>query len=151
MRKIRCIIVHCAATREGQPFTIKDIDVWHKNRGFNSVGYHYVILLDGTVQKGRSEAEIGAHCKGLNADSIGVCYIGGLDTKGKAKDTRTPAQKEALTRLVADICKRHDIKEIKGHRDYSPDLNGNGIIEPSEWLKECPSFDVQSEFKTFTK
>lgn len=147
MRKINKIIIHCSATKEGQKVTVADITSWHKARGFKTIGYHYVIDLDGNVHKGRDESVIGAHVTGQNSNSIGICYIGGLDMFGKAKDTRTPLQKEALKKLVSDVCSRYDIKEIKGHRDYSPDKNGNGIIEPSEWLKECPCFDVQTEFK----
>lgn len=147
MRKIDTIIIHCSATKEGQHFTVADIDKWHKARGFNGVGYHYVILLDGTIEPGRQEHLAGAHTQGHNATSIGICYVGGLDAAGNAKDTRTDAQKRALFAMVHDICTRHKIKEIKGHRDCSPDKNGNGIIEPGEWLKQCPCFDVRKEIK----
>lgn len=147
MRKINKIILHCAATKEGQHFTVSDIDRWHKQRNFKKIGYHYVIYLDGSVHKGRELKEIGAHVQGQNANSIGICYIGGLDSNGKPKDTRTTAQKESLKRLVADLKKQFPGCEILGHRDYSPDLNGNGIIEEWEWLKACPCFDVKKEFK----
>lgn len=150
MRQINRIIIHCSATVEGQHFTVTDIESWHKARGFRCVGYHYIILLDGTIQKGRGEGDIGAHCEGYNSDSIGVCYIGGLDTNKQPKDTRTEAQKQAITKLLADITARHSIKEIKGHRDYSPDRNKNGIVEPFEWLKACPCYEVQKEHKLKT-
>lgn len=146
MRTIDKIIIHCTATREGQDVTVKIIDQWHKQRGFACIGYHYVIMPDGKVEKGRNETTVGAHCKGHNKTSIGICYVGGLDANGHIKDTRTPAQKEALKRLIADICRRHSITEIRGHRDYSPDLNKNGVIEPHEWTKACPCFDVKAEF-----
>ena len=147
MRKINKIIVHCSATKEGQYFTVADITRWHKERGFRTIGYHYVIYLDGTIEVGRTPSEVGAHCLGQNANSIGICYIGGLDSGGKPKDTRTPEQKESLKCLIETLCKRYPIEEIGGHRDYSPDKNGNGVIEPSEWLKDCPCFDVIPEFK----
>ena len=85
MNKVMYLILHCAATPEGKSFTAKDIDKMHKQRGFKKIGYHYVIDLDGTIEKGRAENEIGAHCIGYNSKSIGICYIGGL-----AKDSKTP-------------------------------------------------------------
>jgi len=147
MRNIKRIVIHCAATREGENFTVKDVRKWHiEGRGWSDVGYHYIILLDGTVQSGRPVQKIGAHTKGYNNDSIGICYIGGLDKEGKAKDTRTPGQKKSLKKLVSDLKEIYDIEEIKGHRDYSPDVNHDGEITSDEWMKECPCFDVQSEF-----
>ena len=147
MRTITHIIIHCSATHEGQEITIKTIDHWHRQRGYSRIGYHYVVMPDGKIEKGRDEAVTGAHCKGYNKASIGICYIGGLDKNGKEKDTRTPEQKESLKTLVADICSRYPITEIAGHRDYSPDLNENGIIEPHEWIKACPCFEVKDEFE----
>ena len=94
MRQISEIIVHCAATPEGKHFTVADIDAWHKKRGFRCIGYHFVIYLDGSVHEGRAIEEVGAHCLGHNANSIGICYIGGCATNGKTpKDTRTESQK----------------------------------------------------------
>ena len=89
MRQINEIIIHCSATKEGLNFNANDIDRWHKQRGFKRIGYHFVILNDGTIQQGRELASIGAHCTNHNAHSIGICYIGGLDENGKPKDTRT--------------------------------------------------------------
>lgn len=156
--KVDAIIIHCSATREGQDIGAKEIDAMHKQRGFNGIGYHYVIRLDGTVEPGRSETAIGAHCntKGFskesyNRHSIGICYVGGLDKNGKSKDTRTPQQKEALINLINDICRRYPIVELLGHRDTSPDLNGNGEVEPAEYIKACPCFDVRSEYGLLKK
>lgn len=101
MRKIKEIILHCAATPEGKEFYASDIDRWHKERGFLKIGYHYVIDLDGTIEKGRPEPEVGAHCTNHNKYSIGICTIGGMDKSNKkAKDTRTLPQKQALYVLV---------------------------------------------------
>ncbi len=90
----------------------------------------------------------GAHCKnGWNSHSIGICYIGGLDATGRPADTRTRAQKAALHKLVQEIMDRYPtITKVIGHRDTSPDLNGDGKITPNEWIKECPCFDVRAEF-----
>ena len=97
------IIIHCSATRAGQDFTATDIDRWHRQRGFRSIGYHFVIRLDGTIEPGRDVALDGAHCTGWNHRSIGICYNGGLDRNGRPADTRTEAQREALVRLDEDF------------------------------------------------
>ena len=141
------IIIHCSATRAGQDFTATDIDRWHRQRGFRSIGYHFVIRLDGTIEPGRDVALDGAHCTGWNHRSIGICYIGGLDRNGRPADTRTEAQREALVRLVEDLrLVFPSLKQVIGHRDISPDLNGDGIISPDEYIKSCPCFDVKAEF-----
>ena len=90
------IIIHCSATRAGQNITAADIDCWHRARGFWSIGYHYVIRLDGTIEPGRDVTLDGAHCMGWNQRSIGICYVGGLDKEGRPADTRTDAQRTAL-------------------------------------------------------
>lgn len=155
-KEIDAIVIHCSATRAGQNIKAKDIDKMHKDRGFNQIGYHYVICLDGTVEEGRKLPMDGAHCntKGFssmsyNKHSVGICYIGGLNAKGKAEDTRTPEQKKALRELVAKICKTYNILEVIGHRDTSPDLNDDGIVQRNEFIKECPCFEVQKEFSNF--
>lgn len=146
MRKIDKLVIHCSATKEGKSFTVADIDSWHKKRGFKKIGYHYVIYLDGSIHEGRKEDEIGAHVEGYNSNSIGICYIGGVGYDGKAKDTRTDAQKSALKQLISQLKIKYPTAIVMGHRDLSPDKNRNGIIEPFEWLKECPCFDVKKEF-----
>lgn len=133
MRKITEIIIHCAATPEGKDFTVQDIDRWHRQRGFKCIGYHFVIYRDGSIHKGRPLDQIGAHCTGHNANSIGICYIGGCAADGKtAKDTRTGAQREALKRLVSELRVAYPQATVHGHREYAN--------------KACPSFDVQKEF-----
>lgn len=143
MRNIDSIIVHCSATKAGQDFTATDIDRWHRERGFNGIGYHYVIRLDGKLEKGRDVALAGAHCKGWNERSIGICYIGGLDENGRPADTRTNAQKRVLYQIIMDLQREYNILQVLGHRDTSPDLNGDGVIEPYEYVKACPCFDVK--------
>ena len=151
---IDAIVIHCSATRAGQDVRAADIDKWHKERGFAMIGYNYVIDLDGTVEMGRPLNRDGAHCNtaGLsgvsyNKHSIGICYVGGLDSAGNPADTRTPEQKQALAELVYKLMDEHPgIVEVIGHRDASPDKNGDGIITRNEWIKQCPCFDVKSEF-----
>lgn len=152
-RKITDIVVHCSATKPGTIVNVGVIDEWHKARGFSKqkqsghyCGYHFVILENGEIQAGRTLNEIGAHVIGQNSRSIGVCYAGGLNTDGKGADTRTNAQKESLLFLLMQLVIKFPHAVIKGHRDYSPDKNGNGIIESWEWMKECPCFDATKEY-----
>lgn len=158
MNKIDSIIIHCSATKAGQDLRVKDIDRMHRQRGFAQIGYNFVIDLDGTVETGRPLSIDGAHCntKGFsgvsyNKHSIGICYIGGLDVNGNPADTRTDEQKVALHSLIAKLCKEYDIVELLGHRDTSPDLDGSGEVEPAEYIKVCPCFDVRSEFSNFLR
>ena len=102
-----------------------------------------MIRLDGKLEKGRDVALAGAHCKGWNEQSIGICYIGGLDENGRPADTRTNAQKRVLYQIIIDLQREYNILQVLGHRDTSPDLNGDGVIEPYEYVKACPCFDVK--------
>lgn len=150
---IDAIVIHCSATKADVDIHAADIDRWHKARGFSEIGYHYVIDLDGAVELGRALPKDGAHCNtaglsGLsyNKHSVGVCYVGGLDAFGRPADTRTEAQKASMRVLVRRLTEKYPIKEIIGHRDASPDKNGDGVISKNEWLKQCPCFDVRAEF-----
>lgn len=158
MKQIDSIIIHCSATRAGQDVRAREIDRMHRARGFAQIGYNFVIDLDGLVENGRPLSIDGAHCntKGFSAESynkhsIGICYIGGLDASGQAADTRTEAQRTALRELVAKLCREYPIAELLGHRDTSPDTDGSGEVEPCEFIKSCPCFDVRSEFSNFLK
>ncbi len=134
MRDIDKIIIHCSATREGDDsVNVKVIDRWHKARGWRGCGYHYVVLIDGTIEMGRMIDEIGAHVKNMNKSSIGVCYIGGVEKDGKTpKDTRTENQKESLLLLLKTLKKMFPSATIHGHNEFSP--------------KACPSFNVQEQY-----
>lgn len=132
-RVIKEIIVHCSATPEGKDFTVSDIKRWHLERGFSDIGYHYVIYRDGSIHVGRSESVAGAHCTGHNTISIGVCYIGGMDSTNKnPKDTRTQQQKDALLRLLKELKRKYPSAKIYSHRDFAN--------------KACPSFDATKEY-----
>ena len=141
MRPINYIILHCSATEAGSNFDVTDIDRWHKQKGWAGVGYHYVITEKGILQQGRPLETEGAHCLHHNADSIGICYIGGLRF-GNPIDTRTPAQRAQVEIIVRQLLQRFPYAKVCGHRDLSPDLNGDGKITPNEWTKQCPCFDV---------
>lgn len=148
MRKIKYIVLHCSANKAGSKITAKDIERDHiKNRGFRKIGYHYVIHEDGKIIPGRPLEEAGAHVAGNNSNSIGICYIGGLDVNGKPADTRTTEQRAAMLFLLQTLKEQHADAKICGHRDFSPDMNGNGIIEPWEYMKACPCFDAIPEYK----
>lgn len=151
MREINRIVIHCTATRCNTDYTPEMMLRDHKARNFSTYGYHYYIRKNGDVLALRSVTIPGAHAKGYNTGSLGICYEGGLDEQGKAADTRTNAQKASLRKLVESLCTKYSIQHIDGHRDLSPDLNGNGIIEPCEWVKMCPCFDVHAEFENCLK
>lgn len=142
-RKITEIIVHCSATPEGRNKTVDEIRKDHKKQGWSDIGYHYVIYRDGSIHNGRDVDLVGAHCAkgGHNQNSIGVCYIGGVENKPntpyyllKAKDTRTPEQRAALISLLVDLKDLYPKAKIYGHHDFDPG-------------KECPSFDAKYEYK----
>jgi N-acetylmuramoyl-L-alanine amidase len=140
-RRINSIIVHCSATPEGRDYTVEQIKKDHKEQGWSDIGYHYVIYRDGSIHEGRNVDIIGAHCEGHNSNSIGVCYIGGLENKPnveykklKAKDTRTEAQKRALIELLSKLKKYYPEAKIYGHHDFNKG-------------KDCPSFDAKNEYK----
>lgn len=149
-RYITRIVLHCTATREGQPVSIADIDRWHKAKGWSGIGYNYLVDLHGDVKLGRPEIMVPAHVFGWNADSLGHVYAGGLDSQGTPKDTRTEAQKAGQRRIIEDCIKHYpSIVDICGHRDLSPDVDGDGVIEPFEWMKACPSFSVEEQLKAW--
>lgn len=133
-RTINEVIFHCTATPEGRWFDRKDVNAWHKQRGWAMIGYHYLILLDGTIQVGRPIGMVGAHCEGHNTGTIGICYVGGLTADGKRpKDTRTAAQIAATEWLVKALKKKFKIRSrVKGHNEYN-----HG--------KACPSFNVATD------
>lgn len=143
-RTINHIVIHCSATREGVPVTAAQIRQWHLGQGWSDIGYHYVIELDGRVVKGRKDERTGAGVRGHNSDSIHICYIGGLDRQGGTKDTRTIEQHRAMTGLVDALNKLYPDADICGHRDLSPDKDGDGVVERHEWVKDCPCFDVRA-------
>ena len=135
MRNITKLIVQCTATRENQPITVETIRRWHvEGRGWSDIGYHFYIDLEGKIFKGRDISKLGAHCKGHNRNSIGLCYCGGVEEDGKTpKDTRNEAQKESLLAVLRTLKAMFPEAEIHSHRDFA--------------RKACPSFDATNEYK----
>lgn len=148
MRLVDLIVVHCSATPDGQWASTLDIDGWHAESGFRRgeawrarlnpqlghIGYHFVIYVNGGIATGRHLGEAGAHVRGHNLGSIGICLI------GTGRYTR--AQWSALSALIVQLRHAYPDARVCGHRDLSPDIDGDGTVEPSEWLKTCPGFDV---------
>lgn len=163
-RQINQIVIHCSATPNGRWVSTLDIDAWHSQRGFArtararqawnpdlaAIGYHWVIYPNGGRATGRHPAEVGAHAAGWNSRSLGICMVG--------TDRYSPAAWDALADQVRHLARLYGVplqfadtaargqsaQGICGHRDLSPDRNGNGRVEPHEWLKTCPGFDVRA-------
>jgi hypothetical protein len=137
MAKVKYIVIHCADTPPGMDIGAEEIDAWHKERGWKNIGYHYVIKLDGTPEKGREldtdselEAnEIGAHAYGYNGKSVAVCYVG-----GKGGDTRTNKQKDSLIHAVSTLKMQFPEAKVVGHCDLD------------EKKPHCPGFDAKNEY-----
>lgn len=135
MRRITEIIVHCSDTPAGRDDRAADIRRWHVDgNGWTDIGYHYVVCLDGSVEAGRDPSFPGAHCTGHNAQSIGVCYVGGRDAETcKPADTRTDEQKRSLVLLLGYLRTKYPDAKIYGHRDFA--------------RKACPCFDAKTEYQ----
>lgn len=145
MRKITAIVIHCSATRAnvdenitlpGEDIGAREIDSWHRQRGFSGIGYHYVIRRDGRVEMGRPLAQAGAHVAGHNSTTIGICLVGGVDAKNKAENNFEPKQWAALKKLVGELKRDYPGAEIKGHRDFP------------KVAKDCPCFDARAWAKS---
>jgi N-acetylmuramoyl-L-alanine amidase len=136
-RKIDKIIIHCTATPEGRDVSVDTIREWHLENGWSDIGYHYVVGLDGLIHDGRPVEKQGAHTKGHNRGSIGIVYVGGVDERMDAKDTRTDEQKESLELLVLNLLDSFPKSTVHGHNEFSS--------------KECPSYNVQREYKEIIK
>ena len=147
--EINYIVVHCSATKPNQDIGFAEIDAMHKARGWAGCGYHIIIRQNGVIEIGRALDVQGAHVSGHNSHSWGVCMVGGLDAFGKASATFHRDQMYSLQMIVEGLKIRAPQAEVLGHRDLSPDKNGDGVITQTEWIKECPCFDVRRWWKQF--
>lgn len=147
-RKINLIVVHCSATKVTADYSPDMMLRDHKARGFNTHAYHFYVRKSGQRVPMRPLEMVGAHVTGFNRDSIGICYEGGLDATGKPADTRTVQQKQAIVSILKELVAIYPDAEICGHRDLSPDTDGDGVIEPHEWTKLCPCFDAKKEYRS---
>lgn len=140
MRTIKYIAVHCTAG--SQKATVRDLELEFKRKGWKAPGYHYVITADGKIHQMLDTEKVSNGVKGYNSVTVNIAYTGGM-----YGDNRTDEQKKSLVCLLKLLRKRYPDAVIQGHRDFSPDLNGNGKIEKNEWIKMCPSFDAKMEYK----
>lgn len=125
----RMIILHCSATPPSMDIGAQEIDRWHRSRGWLGIGYHFVIRRDGQVEKGRQQDAVGAHAKGHNHDSIGICLVGGLDEDNNPANNFTDAQFAATWDLIVTLEGEYGTLEVIGHSDVSG--------------KSCPCFNVE--------
>lgn len=145
MRTIERIFVHCTAG--SQKATVNDVIKIFKERGFINPGYHVLVTADGKIHQLLPFEKVSNGVKGFNQTSINIAYTGGIDAKGNAVDNRTPEQKQSLMKLLIRLREKYPKAKIMGHRDISPDLNGNGEVDTFERIKECPCFDAMVEYK----
>jgi N-acetyl-anhydromuramyl-L-alanine amidase AmpD len=148
-RAVHTIVVHSSATRPAVLAGAKQIRAWHKAQGWSDIGYHFVVRRTGAREVGRSLSRIGSHVRGHNEGTIGICLEGGLSaTTGKPEDNYTPLQKAELFKVIQELrAANPSIKQVCGHRDLSPDLDRDGKVEPHEWVKACPCFDVAAWYQ----
>lgn len=125
--------MHCTATPEGRDVSAETIREWHTSapRNWSDIGYHYVIRLDGTIERGRDLDRVGAHVRGHNEDSVGLVYVGGTDADGNPKDTMTEPQLFSLYKLVTSLRNLFGPLTLHGHNEFSS--------------KACPSFTVSEK------
>ena len=124
------IAIHCSATPPSMNIGSSTIRKWHKERGFSDIGYNVIIKRDGTIEVGRPLDWRGAHIRGYNNRSVGVCLIGGVDDDGKAKSNFTEPQWDSLYITVEFLLKMWPGAKVQGHKDF-PNVK-----------KACPSFDA---------
>jgi N-acetylmuramoyl-L-alanine amidase len=133
-RSTKYLVVHCSATRPSLDVGVKEIRQWHKNQGWSDIGYHYVIRRDGKVERGRAENLVGSHVAGHNANSIGICLVGGVNQKDftKAENNFTKEQFASLKTLLKTLSEKYPGSVVLGHRDFP------------KVAKACPSFDARA-------
>ena len=147
MREIKYIAVHCTAGSQKQ--TVGSLlHFFSKVKKWKSPGYHYVVEANGKITQLLDEERVSNGVKGFNSITINVAWFGGIDERGKAVDNRTNEQKRALAQLVGILKKKYLGAIVQGHRDFSPDKNGNGKVDVWERIKECPCFDAKEEYES---
>lgn len=143
---VNLIVVHCSATKPDQNIGAAELDAMHRDRGWRKIGYHFVIRRNGVVERGRRLNEQGAHVQSHNRNSWGICMVGGVGVDGSIENNFTTEQFASLRTLLATLMYIPGMqKRVVGHRDLSPDLDGDGVIEKHEWVKGCPCFNVHEK------
>lgn len=151
MRTITRIFVHCTASWQNTT-TMESLKAEFKQKGWKNPGYHWVIFPNGKIVQMLPEEQVANGVKGYNEHSIHVAWVGGIDsTHPEGIDNRTKNQKQALFDLLTKLKLRYRSAMIMGHRDISPDLNHNGVVDPWERIKDCPCFDAMTEYMDINK
>lgn len=145
MRSIKYIAVHCTAG--SQKATVRDLEIEFRRKGWKNPGYHYVITEDGKIHQMLDTEKVSNGVKGFNSVTVNVAYTGGIDANGQSEDNRTGAQKDSLRKLLKLLKRKYPEAVIQGHRDFSPDKNGNGVVDSWERIKDCPCFNAKTEYK----
>lgn len=149
LKVVNYIVVHCSATIPENDIGFEEINKWHMDKGWDMCGYHQVIRRGGILEHGRNLDKRGAHVKGHNWESVGICMVGGINIAGEPEDNFDDDQYETLKSSIKYLKLRFPNAEVCGHRDFSPDLNGDGVITENEFMKHCPCFDVKSWLETW--
>lgn len=144
MRQIKYIVVHCTATSRSA--SVAGILNGWKKKGWKNPGYHFLVEMDGAHHILLPVDKVSNGVKGYNSVSINLAYIGGIDGEGEPTDTITPKQHWKIQQIIDGLLVHFPKAKVVGHRDLSPDSNENGKVDPCEWLKACPCFDVTSRF-----
>ena len=137
---------HCSATSPEQDIGAYEIDKMHRDRGWDGIGYHIVIRRNGAIEFGEHLNNRGAHAKGFNSNSVSVCLVGGVTPAGKPVYNFTLDQIRTMWSVRDFLDKAYPNVVHLGHRDLSPDTDGDGEVEEHEWLKQCPCFNVRATF-----
>lgn len=147
MKNIKYLVVHCSATPASRDIGAAEIRTMHLRQGWRDIGYHFVIRRDGRVERGRPVTQPGAHVQGHNSHSLGICMVGGVKPNLQAECNFTDAQFASLRQLLNELSTNYPDAKVVGHRDLSPDRNGDGKVTPGEWVKACPTFDAGLWFR----
>lgn len=143
LRKVTTLlVVHVTATPAGRDIGVAEVRRMHKAKGWSDIGYNELIRIDGTLEPGRGIDQVGAHVAGFNSRAYGITIVGGLNAQGKPANTATHAQMVTLERRLREMAERYPKAGVCGHRDLSPDRDGDGVVERSEHVKACPCFDA---------
>lgn len=147
MRKIKYIVVHCTGTKPDA--SIEGMKAHWKTLGWKKPGYHLVIRKNGSIVRLTENNSIANGVKGYNTNSLHVAYIGGINRYRRPGCTLTEDQEKSLATVLSQWSKKYPDAKIVGHRDLSPDADGDGVIEECEWVKQCPCFNVQDLLNTY--
>lgn len=142
------IAIHCSASKASMDIGAKEINQWHRQRGFVGIGYHFVIRRNGSVETGRPVDTVGAHVEGYNSRSVGICLVGGLDEHGKSENNFTPAQFDALRELVRSLRSKYPQAVVQGHRDFPHVAKDCPCFDVKKWYAES---DAGAEYETVSK